>query len=78
MDGVDWEVKCPRGKGKRTIDNCVRKAMKQSPNLIINLRHLKSSETKAVDQLKRDFNSKPKIKKLIVIKKNGDDLIFDK
>ena len=32
MDGVEWEIKCPEGEGKRTIEKIIKKAEKQSGN----------------------------------------------
>ena len=54
MDGVEWEIKCPEGSSKRTIENNMRKAIKQSCNIIFDLRRIKLSEAQAINQLKKD------------------------
>lgn len=71
MDGVLWEVKCPTGKSKRTIENSFRKAMLQSTSLIFDLRHSNLQEEKALSELEHRFNQKRSVKRLYVIKKNG-------
>jgi hypothetical protein len=71
MDGVAWEVKCPIGKSKRTIENNFRKAMLQSDNIIFDLRKSGLPDEKTVPELERRFDQKRSVKKLLVIKKNG-------
>ena len=44
MDGVEWEIKCPEGNSKRTIENNMRKALLQPRNVIFDLRHIQLSE----------------------------------
>ena len=41
MDGVKWEIKSPIGKGKYLMSNTIQKAVKQSCNVIIDLRRTK-------------------------------------
>ncbi len=76
MDGLEWEIKCPEGKSKRTIENNIRKAMLQSHNIIFDLRHLKSNELQCITQLEQQFNRRNQIKKLYIIKKNGELLEY--
>lgn len=38
MLGVEWELKCPTGTSKGTIENQFRRASKQSKNIIIDTR----------------------------------------
>ena len=76
MDGVEWEIKCPIGKSKRTLENNMRKALKQSQNIIFDLRHLKLSEKSSITQLEYEFNNRKRIKKLLIIKKDGELLVY--
>ena len=69
MDGVEWEIKCPIGKSKRTLENNMRKALKQSQNVIFDLRHLKLSEKSSITQLEYEFNNRKRIKKLLIFKR---------
>lgn len=78
MDGVEWEIKTPIGDGKRTVESCLRRALKQSQNIIIDLRHTKSSEANNIAKLEKEFHRLPKLKKLYIIKKNQGYLFFVK
>ncbi len=44
MDGIEWEIKCPEGSGKRTIEKNITKAELQSYNIILDLRWIKIPE----------------------------------
>ena len=72
MDGVEWEIKSPVGKGRRTIEVNLRKAVTQSDSIIFDLRRSCLKEDWAVNQLLDSFKSKTKIKRLLIIKKNGE------
>ena len=76
MDGVEWEIKCPVGKSKRTLENNMRKALKQSRNIIFDLRHLKLSEKSSINQLENEFKNRTRIKKYLIIKKDGELIEF--
>lgn len=69
MDGVEWEIKCPEGRSKRTIENNIRAAVKQSPNIIIDLRRIKIPEKRCLSEIENNFKTKPDIKRIIVITK---------
>ncbi len=72
MDGVEWEIKCPRGKSKRTIENNFRKAARQSKNIIIDLRRVHLPEAECISQIKKEFQARPYLRKLLIIKRNQD------
>lgn len=76
MDGVEWEIKCPEGHSKRTIESNFRKAVQQSKYIIFDLRRVKMSENACISQLKREFNARPYLKRLYIIMKNGTLLKF--
>ena len=78
MDGIEWEIKCPAGKSKRTIENNFRKAVKQSENIIFDLRRIKVSEDQCIAQIEREFNLSQHVRKLLVIMKNLKLLSFSK
>lgn len=40
MNNLKWEIKSPKGKSSRTIENNLRAALLQSPNIILDLRRL--------------------------------------
>lgn len=70
MDGVEWEIKCPLGKSKRTIENNFRKATKQSKNIIFDLRRVHLTESVCIAQIKKEASVRPYIKRLLIIKRS--------
>ena len=76
MNGLEWELKSPTGKGRRTILRNMKYAAKQSHNIIIDLRRTSISEKKCVLEIEKRFDERPNIKRVLVIKKNGDLLTF--
>jgi len=78
MDGIAWEIKCPKGSGKRTLDRAVKKAIHQSQNIIFDLRYLQLNEEIAIKQLNKDFYSVKIIKRLMIITKSKNLLDIKK
>lgn len=78
MDGIEWEIKCPLGNSKRNIENNMRTALKQSHNVIFDLRHTKTSERRCISQLEYQFQKRSQLKRLYIIKKNGELIKFPK
>ena len=76
MGGVEWEIKCPQGKSKRTIEQNFRQAIKQSHSIIFDLRRINVPEKQCIAQLERHFNTRSDIKRLLVIKVNGELLQY--
>ena len=70
MDGLEWEVKCPEGKSKRTIENNIVKAESQSAHIIIDLRRVKLSEKYCLSQIELNCRTRSRIKRILVITKN--------
>ncbi|MCL2280307.1 hypothetical protein FWC31_00245 [Candidatus Saccharibacteria bacterium] len=71
MDGITWEMKCPRGSGERTIEKLFQKALHQSVNLIFDLRKIALHGEKARKQTVRQFELRRSVKRLIIITKTG-------
>lgn len=78
MDGLKWEMKAPLGEGNQLMENTIQRALKQSQNIIVDLRHTKRHQTKCLRELEKQFLSKKGIKRLKVITKNGKTLDFEK
>ena len=76
MDGVEWEMKCPQGDGKRTIEENFRNAVQKSKYIIFDLRRIKLSEKQSLSQLKREFEARPYLKRLYIIRKNGELMVL--
>jgi hypothetical protein len=71
-DGVKWEIKSPRGNGKKTIDNNLRSARKQSHNIVLDLRRIKMHQLKTLSRIRFYLSAGPHgFKKMLVITKTG-------
>ena len=55
MDGLEWEIKAPKGEGKSLIKNTLQKAARQSANVIIDLRRAKRYQDKCIAEINREF-----------------------
>ncbi len=70
IDGTKWEIKSPMGNGKKTIDNNLRAAHKQSRNVVLDLRRAKLHQNKAIARINYYLSAGPhKIKHLKIITK---------
>lgn len=78
MDGLLWEIKSPKGSSSRTIENNLRCALKQSKNIIIDLRRIKIEETRAISQINKQFKYSNLINRIIIIKQNKEILDFNR
>lgn len=76
--GLKWEIKAPKSGDWDGIHNIMRKAAKQSENVIIDLRRLKCRESNPLKATIKIATTFRKIKKLKVITKNGEMLDIKK
>ena len=76
MDGIEWEIKSPTGNGRRTIMRNMKKAAKQSHNIILDLRRTSIPERICVSEKEKRYNERPNIRRVLIIKKNGKLLSF--
>ncbi len=51
IGGVRWEIKSPLGNGKKTMENNLRSARKQSSNIVIDLNRTPMNYYKAVARI---------------------------
>ncbi len=74
MGGIDWEIKCPQGASSRTIENNLRQALRQSPNIIMDLRRMskRQPEEKIIQNIYQRFNKTKSIKNILVITRQDD------
>lgn len=71
INNVEWELKSPQGDGSKTIDNILKKATKQSKNIVLDLSRIKMSGSQALSRTKYFLhNNKHGIERLLVITKN--------
>jgi len=52
VNGTKWEIKSPRGDAKKTIENNLRTARKQSENIVIDLARSKMHYTRVIARSK--------------------------
>ena len=58
MNGLEWEMKAPIGEGNQLMENTIQRALKQSQNIIIDLRHTRRHQTKCLRELEKQFMNK--------------------
>lgn len=75
--GKFWEIKNIRGNGKNTIEDNLKKAAKQSSNVVVSLLRSKMTSTQAAARI-RYFLSRPhgNIKNIILVTKGGKTIDF--
>ena len=76
MDGVEWEIKSPQGKSKNTIEKNIKRALLQSPYIIIDLKRVNLPIDYCIAQAKLQFEKRPSIKKLYIIKKDRTHILY--
>jgi len=76
MDGVKWEIKCPKGRSSRTIENNLRAALKQSRNIVIDLRRMdgRIPTKRHINEISKQFEKSKIIKKLIVVTRDNENI----
>lgn len=78
MDNNLWEMKAPKGEGKYLISNTIQRAVKQSPNIILDLRKTKRHQAKCLAKIQKEFKKSRSIKRLKIITKSRKLLEFNK
>ena len=72
LDGVEYEIKSPENFRCITIERAIKKALKQSGNLIIDVSRMKNANYKKIcNILLLQIRNKKQIKKMIMITKCG-------
>lgn len=70
-NGTKWEIKSPKGNAKKTIDNNLRTARKQSRHIVLDLRRAKLHQSKAEARIHHYLVSGPhNIKQIKIITKH--------
>lgn len=68
--GIKWEIKSPTGSGKKTIENNLRNARRQSAHIIMDFTRMKLHQTKAISNIEYYLKrSSGQFQKVIVITK---------
>ena len=72
MDGMQWEIKTPIGKSANTIKRAFKTALRQSKDIIFDLRHSKLPDEPNIDKLKKEFNDIKSAQRLLIITKKHE------
>jgi len=78
MNRLKWEMKAPKGEGKYLINNTIQKAVKQSRNIIIDLRRTKRHQSKCLREIENEFKKSNSVDRIIVITKKSKKLVFER
>ena len=78
MNRLKWEMKAPKGDGKYLINNTIQKAVKQSRNIIIDLRRAKRHQSKCLREIENEFKRSNSVDRIIVITKKSKKLVFER
>ena len=70
IGGALWELKSPLGRGKRTIQNNIRKANQKGANIVVDLRFCKINEEQAIQRVRYEVLRMTSIKNVLVITKD--------
>lgn len=71
VNSVKWELKSPLGQGKKTIENNMRSARRQSKNVIIDFSRMKLHQTKALANVRYYIQKYPRqFEQVLVIAKD--------
>ncbi|MDR0199897.1 MAG: hypothetical protein LBI43_04890 [Streptococcaceae bacterium] len=72
IDGSTWEIKSPMGNSKKTMENNLRSAKKQSRNIIIDMSRCKMNFNRAISRINYYLNTENhQIQHLKIIEKSG-------
>ncbi len=71
MDGVNWEIKSPVSAGARSIEHAFRSAIKQSENVLFDLRRSKANDQANLAKIKYVYRlvRGKKVRAVLVISK---------
>ena len=76
MQGLVWEMKSPQGKGKNNVSNNLKKASKQSANIIFDFRRYNKRIVKsAIREAINLYGDSRRIKRMYVITDDEELLI---
>jgi len=78
MNDLEWEIKCPVGKSANTIKRAFKTALRQSQNIIFDLRGSKMTDAVNITKLEKEFSDIKSARRLIIITKKRELLDFYK
>lgn len=79
LDGVEYEIKSPETSKTSSLEQTIRTALKQSPNIIIDAYRMKMRDDHAQSFLTKKCREQKQIGRMLYITKKGEIIdIFDK
>lgn len=72
LDGVEYEIKSPETAKLASVEQLIRKALKQAPNIIIDSSRCKIREDRLRQYLIYKFRGQKQIKRLLFITKSRE------
>lgn len=72
VKGEEWEIKSPAGKGKHVIEDQIKRASRQSLDIIIDSRRCKLHIARVRNQLNYNVSLRPHLKQVLLINKKGE------
>ena len=78
MNDLEWEIKCPVGKSANTIKRAFKTALRQSQNIIFDLRGSKITDAVNIAKLEKEFSDIKSARRLVIITKKRELLDFYK
>ena len=72
LDGVEYEIKSPETEKTSSLEQTIRAALKQCPNIIIDSSRMKMHDDRARRFLVRKCHEQKQIKKMIFVTKRGE------
>ena len=78
MEKLFWEIKRPTANSKYTIQHAFKYALKQSPNIIFDLRSRKLHQEEAKRKVEKIFYESKSAKRLLIILKSQKVIDYKK
>lgn len=78
MDSLEWEMKSPEQSKYEVVERAFDKALRQSCNVVMDLRRAKGRDDVAIKHLQKCFSSSRRAKRLLIITKGQALLDFKK
>lgn len=72
LRGKIWEAKSPQTNNVNTLLVMLKRALKQSGNLVLDLRRVKGDDKRVARIVQTKFMSSKRFKNLLIIMKNGE------
>ncbi|MBR3143874.1 hypothetical protein IKF12_01590 [Candidatus Saccharibacteria bacterium] len=78
MNKIKWEMKSPKGENRSTFEHAFQAALKQSANVIFDLRRTHMLDSKAIKILEQLYGHSKSIRRLVIITKRQKLLEYKK